>query len=92
MSPCCELIQALYFDLCVSSLVLKKVKSLQFYKYRGAFMSKPADHSAHDAHAHDVPAVEEDSIDSIVPMMPIVLPLAGAVLMFLLAFIAVMMA
>ncbi len=60
-------------------------------------MSKPADHSnhdahAHDAHPHDVPAVEEDPVDSIVPMMPIVLPLAGAVLMFLLAFIAVSMA
>jgi hypothetical protein len=55
-------------------------------------MSKPADHSTHDAHTHDASAVEEDVIDSIVPMMPIVLPLAGAVLMFLLAFIAVSMA
>ncbi len=55
-------------------------------------MSKPADHSTHDAHAHNVPAVDEDVVDSIVPMMPIVLPLAGAVLMFLLAFIAVSMA
>ena len=55
-------------------------------------MSKPADHSTHDAPAHDAPAVEEDVVDSIVPMMPIVLPLAGAVLMFLLAFIAVSMA
>jgi hypothetical protein len=55
-------------------------------------MSKPADHSTQDAQAHDVPVVEEDPVDSIVSMMPIVLPLAGAVLMFLLAFIAVMMA
>jgi len=55
-------------------------------------MSKPADHSAHDAHAHDGVTGEEDVIDSIVPMMPIVLPLAGAVLMFLLAFIAISMA
>jgi len=55
-------------------------------------MSKPADHSTHDAHAHNVPAVDEDVVDSIVPMMPIVLPLAGAVLMFLLAFISVSMA
>ncbi len=55
-------------------------------------MSKPADHSKHDAHAHSAPAVEEDVMDTIVPMMPIVLPLAGAVLMFLLAFIAVSMA
>jgi len=35
---------------------------------------------------------EHDSIEDIVPMMPIVLPLGGAVLMFLLAFIAVSMA
>jgi hypothetical protein len=58
-------------------------------------MSKSVDHSnhdAHNAHAHDVSAVDEDPVDSIVPMMPIVLPLAGAVLMFLLAFIAVSMA
>ena len=55
-------------------------------------MSKPADHSTHDAHAHDVSAVEEDPVDSIVSIIPIVVPLAGAVLMFLLAFIAVTMA
>ena len=35
---------------------------------------------------------EHDPIEDIVPMMPIVLPIAGAVLMFLLAFIAVSMA
>jgi hypothetical protein len=35
---------------------------------------------------------EHDPIEDIVPMMPIVLPLGGAVLMFLLAFIAVSMA
>ncbi len=33
-----------------------------------------------------------DPVDSIVPLMPIVLPVMGAVLMFLLAFIAVSMA
>lgn len=33
-----------------------------------------------------------DVIESIVPLMPIVLPVAGGVLMFLLAFIAVFMA
>ena len=55
-------------------------------------MSKSADHSTHDAHAHDVPTVEEDPVDSIVSVIPIVVPLAGAVLMFLLAFIAVTMA
>ena len=34
----------------------------------------------------------QDIVESIVPLMPIVLPLAGAVLIFLLAFIAVTMA
>nr|WP_315463236.1 hypothetical protein [uncultured Rhodoferax sp.] len=33
-----------------------------------------------------------DPVDEIVPLMPVVLPLVGAVLMFLLAFIAVSMA
>jgi hypothetical protein len=53
-------------------------------------MSTPAAHS-HDAHAttSDHPM---DVTESVVHNMPIVLPLAGAVLMFLLAFIAVMMA
>ena len=40
---------------------------------------------AHDAH-------EADAVESIVPLMPIVLPLVGGVMMFLLAFIAVFMA
>ncbi len=35
---------------------------------------------------------EVDSAESIVPFIPWLLPLAGAVLMFLLAFIAVVMA
>ncbi len=53
-------------------------------------MSTPAAQS-HDAHAatHDHTM---DVTESVVHNMPIVLPLAGAVLMFLLAFIAVMMA
>jgi len=34
----------------------------------------------------------DDPVEKIVPMMPIVLPLAGGVLIFLLAFIAVVMA
>jgi hypothetical protein len=34
----------------------------------------------------------QDGVEAIVPLMPIVLPLAGAVLMFLLAFIAVFLA
>jgi len=35
---------------------------------------------------------EQDVVEAIVPLMPIVLPAAGAVLIFLLAFIAVFMA
>jgi hypothetical protein len=46
-------------------------------------MSAPAPHTSDQ---------EVDVIESIVPLMPIVLPVAGAVLMFLLAFIAVYMA
>jgi hypothetical protein len=42
-------------------------------------------------HQH-TPAAEQDVVEAIVPLMPIVLPLAGAVLIFLLAFIAVFMA
>lgn len=36
--------------------------------------------------------VEPDVVESIVPLMPVVLPVAGGVLIFLLAFIAVFMA
>ena len=41
--------------------------------------------------SHDV-SVEKDPIEGIVKHMPVVLPVAGAVLIFLLAFIAVFMA
>lgn len=40
----------------------------------------------HDDHASD------DPVEKIVPMMPLVLPVAGGVLIFLLAFIAIYMA
>jgi hypothetical protein len=46
-------------------------------------MSAPSTHT--EEHA-------TDPVDEVVPMMPIVLPIVGAVLMFLLAFIAVSMA
>jgi hypothetical protein len=51
-------------------------------------MSAPQtpDHSANPA---DAP---QDGVEAIVPLMPIVLPVMGGVLMFLLAFIAVFMA
>lgn len=45
-------------------------------------MSAPAKPT--ETHDHDI-----DIVEAVVPMMPLVLPLAGAVLMFLLAFIAV---
>jgi hypothetical protein len=45
--------------------------------------------SAH--HDHNEQA-SVDIVESIVPHMPVVLPVAGAVLIFLLAFIAVFMA
>ena len=38
------------------------------------------------------PASNADPVESIVPVIPLVLPLVGAVLIFLLAFIAVSMA
>jgi hypothetical protein len=44
---------------------------------------------SHDTHAQ---SAEQDVVEAIVPLMPIVLPVAGAVLIFLLAFIAVFMA
>ena len=50
----------------------------------GAFMSNPNHHTATQQ--------PEDVVESIVPMMPIVLPIAGGVLISLLAFIAVSMA
>lgn len=47
-------------------------------------MSNPQQHNHSDQ--------PQDVVESIVPLMPIVLPVAGAVLIFLLAFIAVFMA
>jgi hypothetical protein len=46
------------------------------------------------AHAPQTPPAHDtqDVVESIVPHMPVVLPVAGAVLIFLLAFIAVFMA
>ena len=46
-------------------------------------MSAPKPH--HEAH-------DADAVEKIVPLMPIVLPVAGGILIFLLAFIAVFMA
>lgn len=46
-------------------------------------MSAPTTHNEH---------ASDDPVEKIVPLMPIVLPVAGGVLMFLLAFIAIYMA
>ena len=43
-------------------------------------------------HSHGDAAKRQDPLESIVPMIPLVLPVAGGVLIFLLAFIAVYMA
>ncbi len=37
-------------------------------------------------------AVEKDGVEAIVPFMPVVLPVVGAIMMLLIAFIAVFMA
>lgn len=55
-------------------------------------MSKLADQSTNAAHESPTQAQELDAVEAILPYMPIVLPLAGGVLMFLLAFIAIYMA
>ena len=51
-------------------------------------MSHPAPSHSHGEH-HSEP---QDGVEAIVPMMPLVLPVMGGVLMFLLAFIAVYLA
>jgi hypothetical protein len=71
----------------------EKVKSTTYFPpFAGTTMSSPADRSTNAAHSSPTPAQEQDAVEAIVPLMPIVLPVAGAVLMFLLAFIAIYMA
>jgi len=43
-------------------------------------------------HGHGDAAQPQDPIESIVPLIPLVLPVVGGVLIFLLAFIAIYMA
>ncbi len=47
--------------------------------------------SSHETTDHSTRA-PADAVESVVPMIPVVLPIVGAVLIFLLAFIAVSMA
>lgn len=55
-------------------------------------MSHPTDHSTNAAHSSPAPAHEQDVVESIAHSAPVILPIVGGVLMFLLAFIAVFMA
>jgi hypothetical protein len=48
--------------------------------------------STEPRHSHGDTEFPHDPVEDIVPAMPIVLPIAGGVLMFLLAFIAIYMA
>ncbi|WP_167784825.1 hypothetical protein [Ramlibacter rhizophilus] len=50
-------------------------------------MSDPA-----QRHSHGDPHEPQDAVEGIIHSVPIVLPLVGAVLMFLLAFIAIYLA
>ena len=52
-------------------------------------MSQPADHSTPTSSEH---AHEPDVVESIAHAAPMILPIVGGVLMFLLAFIAIFMA
>ena len=60
-----------------------KIRIVVNLKTQGNIMSSPTSPPE---------APEADAVEAVVPFMPLVLPLAGAVLMFLLAFIAVSMA
>jgi hypothetical protein len=77
----------------LAAVQAKKVKSRNLLSpFAGTTMSSPADRSTNAAHSSPTPAQEQDAVEAIVPLMPIVLPVAGGVLMFLLAFIAIYMA
>ncbi|MDB5966872.1 MAG: hypothetical protein JWQ72_3372 [Polaromonas sp.] len=55
-------------------------------------MSNPTDQTTNAAHNSPSPAHEQDIVEGIAHSAPVILPLVGGVLMFLLAFIAVYMA
>jgi hypothetical protein len=58
----------------------------------GANATEESMSSAEQTPAHDPHAEFHDPVEDVVPAIPIILPLAGGVLMFLLAFIAIYMA
>ena len=70
--------------------LINTVKSENSITTERTFMSTPAGHATHTDVKPDQHPV--DVVESVVHNMPLILPLAGAVLMFLLAFIAVYMA
>lgn len=45
-----------------------------------------------DTHAHTSADLPTDPVEEVVPYMPVVLPVVGGIMMFLLAMIAVIMA
>ncbi len=55
-------------------------------------MTSSAEHTTNAAHSSPTQAEEQEAVEAIVPLIPLVLPLVGGVLMFLLAFIAIYMA
>ncbi len=54
-------------------------------------MTQSAEQSTHAAPHNPSPVEEQDSLKALMPVIPIVLPVVGGVLMFLLAFIAIYM-
>ena len=55
-------------------------------------MSKPAEHAAQAANSSPATVHEPDVVEAIAFAAPLILPIVGGVLMFLLAFIAVFLA
>lgn len=54
-------------------------------------MTQTPEHSTHAAHHSPAAGEEQDSLKALMPVIPVVLPVVGGVLMLLLAFIAVYM-
>ena len=54
-------------------------------------MTQSAEHSTNAAHHSPTPGEEQDTLKAIMPVIPVVLPVVGGLLMFLLAFIAIYM-
>lgn len=76
---------------------LPKIKHLHTLAYLAPSvgaqtMTTPTDAPDHNHSAVHAPQAPADAVEAVVPLMPVVLPVVGAVMMFLLAFIAVKMA